>query len=247
MPHITLENVSVDFPVYNASSRSFKNHLFSFATGGRIHTNNERHLSVRSLENISCSLKDGDRVGLVGHNGAGKTTLLRVLSGIFSPPIGHVQISGKVVSLINISLGIDPEATGRENIRIRAALMGLSRSQLAVQFDEIAEFTELGSFLDMPFRTYPSGMQLRLAFSIATSVKPEILIMDEWLSTGDENFREKAVDRLNSVVASSKILVLASHSRSLIEKNCTRVIWLEHGKIRSFGDAKEVLDAYYGT
>ncbi|KAB2755185.1 ABC transporter ATP-binding protein [Brucella anthropi] len=246
MPKIHLQDVSIDFPVYNASSRSFKKHLVKFATGGRIHTETDKHVSVRSLEKISCTLNDGDRVGLIGHNGAGKTTLLRVLSGIYVPPLGKAVINGKVASLINISLGIDPEATGLENIRMRAALMGMSRAELEQQFSSIADFTELGSFLEMPFRTYSSGMQLRLAFSIATSVKPEILIMDEWLSTGDDTFREKATSRLNSVIESSKILVLASHSRSLIEQNCNRVIWLEHGTIKKDGPVKDVLNAYYG-
>jgi lipopolysaccharide transport system ATP-binding protein len=246
MSHIQLENVSVAFPVYNAASRSFKNRVLSVATGGAIERHYDGNIVVKGLENINLEIKEGERVGLVGHNGSGKTTLLRVLSGIYSPTSGTALIDGECVSLINISLGIDPEATGRENIRLRAVMMGLTRSELRDRLEEITEFSGLGDFLEMPFRTYSSGMQLRLAFATSTSIRPEILIMDEWLSTGDEDFKERASKRLQEIVSSTKILVLASHSKELLVQNCNRLVWLEHGRIRLDGPAQEVANQYFG-
>lgn len=215
------------------------------ATGGIVGRRQDGHIVVRGLNKVSFSLGEGDRLGLIGHNGSGKTTLLRVLSGIYTPVDGFAEINGTCVSLINIGLGIDPEATGRENIRLRSAMMGLSRAELRKYMADIEEFSELGGFLDMPFRTYSSGMQLRLAFSVSTVVRPDILIMDEWLSTGDEDFRERANARLKEILKSTKILVLASHSKELLLQNCNRIIWLEHGEIRMDDDANRVAEAYF--
>ena len=246
MASIILTGVSVEFPVFNAASRSLKNRVLSVATGGAIDRRVDGHVIVRGLEDVSFSVNEGDRICLVGHNGSGKTTLLRVLSGIYRPTSGSAVIQGECVSLINISLGIDPEATGRENIRLRAAMMGMRPNELREQFDGIAEFTGLGDFLDMPFRTYSSGMQLRLAFSTSTAIRPEILVMDEWLSTGDEDFKQKADRRLREIVETTKILVLASHSSDLLRKNCNRILWMEHGRVRMDGPTNEVLPAYFG-
>lgn len=246
MSHVRLDNVSVAFPVYNAASRSFKNRVLSVATGGAIERLHDGNIVVKGLENINLEISEGERVGLIGHNGSGKTTLLRVLSGIYAPTSGVAAVDGECVSLINISLGIDPEATGRENIRLRAAMMGFTPSELRERLDEITEFSGLGDFLDMPFRTYSSGMQLRLAFATSTSIRPEVLIMDEWLSTGDEDFKERANRRLHEIVSSTKILVLASHSRELLLQNCNRIVWLEHGRVRSDGPAQDVAAQYFG-
>lgn len=243
---IQLNNVSVEFPIYNSSSRSLKNRVLSVATGGKIERRTDGLVVIRGLDKVSLTLHEGERVGLIGHNGSGKTTLLRVLSGIYTPTQGSAIIDGDCVSLINISLGIDPDATGRENIRIRSAIMGMDPREMTDKFDQIAEFSGLGEFLDMPFRTYSSGMQLRLAFATSTSVRPEILIMDEWLSTGDEDFKERANRRMCELVDATKILVLASHSPDLLKKNCNRVIWLEHGRVRMDGDPQEVLASYFG-
>jgi lipopolysaccharide transport system ATP-binding protein len=169
-----------------------------------------------------------------------------VLSGIYHPTQGTSEIDGECVSLINMSLGIDPEATGRENIRLRAAIMGIPAAELCERIDEIAEFSGLGEFLDMPFRTYSTGMQMRLAFSTSTAVRPEILMLDEWLSTGDEDFKEKSNRRLQDIVNSTKILVLASHSKELLLANCNRIIWMEHGHIRRDGPAADVAREYFG-
>jgi lipopolysaccharide transport system ATP-binding protein len=245
MPFIKLDHVSVEFPVFNAATRSLKNRILNTVVGASIGKSADGHVIVRGLDDISVTIKDGDRVGLVGHNGAGKTTLLRLLSGIYTPTTGSAAIEGECISLINTTLGIDPEATGRENIRLRAAMMGMTRAEIRERSEEIAEFSGLGEFLDMPFRTYSTGMQLRLAFAASTSISPEILIMDEWLSTGDEDFMEKANRRLSDIVNATNILVLASHSRTLLLENCKRVIWLEHGKFRMDGPAEEVADAYF--
>jgi len=246
MANIELHEAHVDFPVFNAGSRSLKDKVLGLATGGAIDRSQNGIVLIKGLAGVSLSVADGERIGLVGHNGSGKTTLLRVLSGIYRPTRGVVHVDGECVSLINISLGIDPEATGRENIRLRAAMMGMSKSDLARQFDEIAEFTGLGDFLNMPLRTYSTGMQLRLAFSISTAVRPEILVMDEWLSTGDEDFKAKADKRLHDIVSTTNILILASHSRDLILRNCSRVVWMEHGKVKMDGPAEEIVESYFG-
>jgi lipopolysaccharide transport system ATP-binding protein len=246
MTSMDLEDVTVDFPIYNAKSRSLKNQVFSIATGGTIGSNSEGHVIIRGLENVSLSLKEGERLGLVGHNGSGKTTLLRVMSGVYHPTGGSIVTNGKCTSLINISLGIDPEATGRENIAIRGALLGFKKRDLSVHQKDIEDFSELGNFLDMPVRTYSTGMQLRLAFAISTIIQPEILIMDEWLATGDQGFQEKANERLHDLVNKTKILIIASHSKDLLLKNCTRIVWLEHGKVRMDADAESVATAYFG-
>lgn len=243
---MTLNSVTVDFPIYNAKSRSLKNHVLSLATGGTIGSNSEGHVIIRGLDSINLHLTEGERIGLIGHNGSGKTTLLRVMSGVYQPSGGSISVNGKCTSLINISLGIDAEATGRENIGIRGALLGFSKREMQEKQAAIEAFSELGSFLDMPVRTYSTGMQLRLAFSISTVIQPEILIMDEWLATGDESFQNKANQRLHELVNQTKILIIASHSKALLLKNCTRLVWLEHGKIKMDADAKTVAEAYFG-
>ena len=246
MAAIVFQGASVEFPIFNAKGRSFTSRVLKIATGGKLDSDSQGHVTVRALENLNFEIREGDRVGLLGHNGAGKSTLLRVLSRAYSPSKGVVQVTGKVGSLIDISLGINPEATGIENIYLRAALLGIPSSIVGRKIEEIREFSELGNFLEMPVRTYSTGMQLRLAFAVSTLVSPEILLMDEWLSVGDEAFRMKAEARLQQMVDSSKILVIASHDRRLIEKTCNRAIWLEHGKIMQDGSAKEVAEAYWG-
>jgi lipopolysaccharide transport system ATP-binding protein len=246
MAVIEFTNVSVDFPIYNASGRSLKKSLMRVATGGQLGADEQGRVVVRSLENLNFKLQDGDRVGLVGHNGAGKSTLLRLLSGVYQPSIGTARIEGEVGSLLDISLGINGELTGRENIYMRGGLLGLKRSEVTRQLEEIVEFSELGDFVDMPVRTYSTGMHLRLAFSVSTVLRPEILLMDEWLSVGDENFRHKAEARMAEIVQTTHILVIASHSRNLIQHTCNRVLWLEHGRLKMDGNPDEVLAAYFG-
>lgn len=246
MAHILVKDVSIDIPIFNAGSRSLKNRLIQAATGGKISQDVQGRVNVRVLDNISFELKDGDRVALIGHNGAGKSTMLRLLSGVYSPTHGTAVLQGETGSLIDISLGIDPEATGRQNLYIRSALLGISKQDLTTQMNEIIEFTELGDFIDLPLRTYSTGMHLRLAFAVSTIMRPEILLMDEWLSVGDEGFQKKAEHRLNELVQATNILVLATHSRELIERTCNRVFWLEHGQLKMDGTPEEVLPLYFG-
>jgi len=246
MASIHFDNVAVDFPIYNASGRSLKKRLISVATGGQLGSDPMGRVVVRALEGLNFTLRDGDRVGLLGHNGAGKSTLLRLLSGVYVPSHGEARIDGEIGSLIDISLGIDPEATGRENIHLRGALLGMNKGELAERMEDIIAFSELGDFIDMPLRTYSTGMHLRLAFAVSTTVRPQILLMDEWLAVGDENFKHKAEERMRTLVQSTNILVIASHSRELILETCNRVLWLEHGKIRMDGPAEEVAAAYFG-
>ena len=246
MASIVFDKVCVDFPIYNASARSLKKRLFQVATGGQISANSSGRVIIRALEDLTLTIKDGDRVGLLGHNGAGKSTLLRLLSGVYEPSSGRAEIKGEIGSLIDVSFGIDPEASGRENIYLRGALLGLTRAGIKAKLDEIIDFSELGDFIDMPVRTYSSGMHLRLAFSVSTIIRPEILLMDEWLSVGDEGFRVRAEARMNELVESTHILVIASHSRELVRDTCNRAIWLEHGKIKMDGTPEEVTQAYFG-
>jgi len=246
MSKISFSNASVSFPIFNANGRSLTSRLLQVATGGKLDADPNGRVVVKALEGLSFEFVDGERVGLLGHNGAGKSTLLRALTGVYVPSSGTALIEGEVGSLIDLSLGINPEATGRENIFIRGALLGLTKTEIAAHFDAIVEFSELGDFIEMPVRTYSSGMHLRLAFAVSTVVRPEILLMDEWLSVGDENFKYKAEARLTEVVDSTKILVIATHSRDLLEKTCSRAIWLEHGQIKMDGPANEVAQAYFG-
>ena len=246
MALIDFQNVCVDFPIYNANGRALKKRLIQVATGGQLGADPQGRVVVRALEDLSLTLKDGDRVALLGHNGAGKSTLLRLSSGVYEPSAGVARIEGEIGSLIDISLGIDPEATGRENIFLRGGLLGMTRREISNRIDEIIDFSELGVFIDMPLRTYSTGMHLRLAFAVSTIVRPEILLMDEWLSVGDEGFKHKAEKRLTELVESTNILVIASHSRDLVMHTCNRVIWLEQGKIRMDGDPNSVCHAYFG-
>ena len=245
MANISLINVGLDIPIFNPGARSLKKKLIQGITGGSLHQSDQGPVVVRALQNINLEFKHGDRVGLLGHNGAGKSTLLRVLSGVYKPTSGQVAINGQVASLIDVSLGIDSEATGRENIFIRGALLGLRKKQINEQLEEIIEFSELGDFIDMPVRTYSSGMHLRLAFSVSTVIRPEILIMDEWLSVSDENFKHKAENRMQKLVESTSILIIASHSKELLLKTCNRIVLLDHGFVKMNSDPAVVCNEYF--
>ena len=216
------------------------------ASGGRIGLSEKGFSVVRSLTNVNLEIKDGERIGLLGPNGAGKSTLLRVLGGAYIPTGGEAIIGGKVGSLIDVSLGIDSESTGIENIYLRAALLQIPKKIVDEQLESIIAFTELGEFINMPVRTYSSGMHMRLAFAVSTMIRPEILLMDEWLSVGDLNFQKKAEQRLNDLIKCSSILVIASHSRQLVEKCCTRAILLDNGKIKLDGPVNSVCATYFG-
>ena len=241
---LRLESVTVDFPVYTTGSRSLKNTLLHHGTGGRIRRDAGNYLSVRALDSVSLTFEHGDRIGLVGHNGAGKTTLLRVLTGAYEPTHGRVWRRGRTASLLDISLGIDSEATGYENIMTRGLFLGLVPEQVRERIEEIAAFTELGGYLAMPVHTYSAGMRLRLAFAVSTCFEPEILLMDEWLNVGDRAFVEKAKHRLEEFVNRAGILVLASQNAGLLERMCTTGILLETGMVKARGPIRDVLQGY---
>jgi lipopolysaccharide transport system ATP-binding protein len=241
---VKFDRVSIEFPIYSAHGRSLKRSILQLTTGGRIGLDRRDRAVITALNDISFTAQHGERIGIVGHNGAGKSTLLRAVAGVYEPPRGTISVCGKVGSLIDLTLGMDLEATGYENIRIRSLLMGLPRSKIIEYFDEIARVTELGEFLSMPIRTYSSGMLLRLAFAISTSVAPDILLMDEWIGVGDASFLKKAHERLLGLVGRTGILFLASHSPAMIMDNCTRAIWLWKGEMRADGLPAEVLREY---
>jgi ABC-type polysaccharide/polyol phosphate transport system ATPase subunit len=242
MARINLKDVVIDFPIVNASSHSLQLRLFQ-SLGGKL-TSHHKTVIVRALDGVNLALGDGDRLGIIGHNGSGKTTLLRVLAGVYLPGPGSATIEGSVSSFTDLTLGMDPESTGWQNIIFRCAFMGMSFREAKRRSAAIAEFSELGEYLNLPTRTYSSGMFLRLAFAISTSVEPEILIMDEMISAGDAQFIEKAERRLREVVDKANILALASHDMNVIQAICNKVVWLEHGSIKQFGPPKRVVQAY---
>ncbi len=243
MASIKLNDVHVEIPIYNTSGRSLKKQLVRATTGGRIQSDHGLTV-VRALNGITLELNDGDRLALVGANGSGKTTLLRVLAGVYEPTRGSVAVAGRVMPLLDVTLGIDMDATGIDNIMLRGLLLGIERRRLTELRDEIAEFTELGDYLHMPVRTYSSGMVLRLAFGISTCVTPEIVLMDEYFAVGDAHFVHKAERRLNDVVVKAGIIVFASHSEDLVRRMCNKALWMHAGEVRAFGTTQDVLARY---
>ena len=242
MARINLKKVVVEFPIVNAASQSLQLRLYQ-ALGGKL-TAHHKIVVVRALDGIDLELKDGDRLGLVGHNGSGKTTLLRVLAGVYPPTGGSASIEGSISSFTELALGMDPEATGWDNIIFRCAFLGLSFRKAKALSPAIADFSELGEYLDLPVRTYSTGMFLRLAFAISTCIEPDILIMDEMITAGDAQFIQKAERRLHKIVGKANILALASHDMTIIENICNKVLWLDHGLIKQFGPPDAVLEAY---
>ncbi|MGO8920864.1 MAG: ABC transporter ATP-binding protein [Stellaceae bacterium] len=244
MVSLRLRNVSLDFPIYQGSSRSLKKALVATSTYGNLAKDALDRINVRALSNITLNIETGDRLGIVGANGAGKTTLLKVLAGIYEPTQGQLASSGRVSALLDASVGLNTDATGRENILLRGMYMDIHPREMRRHAEEVAEFTELGHYLDMPVRTYSAGMMVRLAFAISTCIPPEILVMDEWLSAGDAQFLAKAHRRMEEFVRASSILVLASHSMELLQQWCSRGLFLQHGRIAASGDIAGVVAAY---
>jgi len=211
-------------------------------TGGTI-SGSGRHRFVQALEGVSFTLEAGDRLGLIGGNGAGKTTLLKLLYGIYAPTGGRLAIAGKVDALFNIALGFRAEATGRRNIALRGLINGWTPDEIAGRMEDIIAFSELGDFIDLPFRSYSQGMAARLAFATATSFEPEILLMDEWIGAGDAAFQKKAAERMQEMADKAGIIVLASHNPELIRKTCNRVLELKGGRVERFGGIDLLEDA----
>lgn len=199
--------------------------------GGLLDRLGGRTAQIKAVSGVSLDLFAGDRIGLIGSNGAGKSTLLRLMAGIYPPSSGHVRAWGSVSAIFGQTHGMDPDLSGYDNIRVRGLFMGLSDEEIEARADEIADYSELGDFLMMPLRTYSSGMRMRLGFAITTCFKPDVLLLDEWLSTGDKAFQKKALTRMQEFVAAARSLVIVSHNMQLIEQTCNEVVVLEHGSI----------------
>jgi ABC-type polysaccharide/polyol phosphate transport system ATPase subunit len=246
MASIELTGVHVDLPVFTSRSRGLLNSVFRYAQRERSRVESVGMFSyqVHALRGIDLRISDGDRLGLVGRNGAGKTTLLRVLSGAYEPTQGAISIDGEVSSLTDLTLGMDLDANGYENIAMRAIHLGKSRREAQDLVADVEAFTELGDYLHLPVRTFSSGMLLRLAFAISTAVAPEILLMDEMIGAGDAQFMGKAKARIEALMAKVKILVLASHNDHIIRSFCNRAVCLGEGCILFHGDVESCLAFY---
>jgi ABC-type polysaccharide/polyol phosphate transport system ATPase subunit len=240
MAKIDLQNVSLTFTVHRQKRLTLKEYLvrglFRRAAGNRI--------AVHALNNVNLTAGDGERIGIIGHNGAGKSTLLKLIAGIYPPTKGTSKVTGRICSLFDISLGFEPEATGWDNIRYRAYLQGESPESLKSKIDEIAAFTELNEFLNIPVRHYSAGMLMRLAFAIATAIDPEVLLVDEVLAVGDMSFQQKAMARMREMMSSARLMVLVAHDLVTIRNLSTRVLWMQHGGVVMNGPPNEVVDAY---
>jgi lipopolysaccharide transport system ATP-binding protein len=243
---LVARDLSVDFPIYHGNSRSLKRHVFARASG-RLQQDDKSRIVVNALRDISLELRSGDRLGLIGSNGAGKTTLLRTLAGIYEPVHGRIEIEGRVGALLDATLGMNYELTGRENIALRGLYNGFGRPEIEQLEADVEAFAELGDFLDLPMRFYSAGMTVRLGFALATAIKPEVLLMDEWLLAGDAAFMEKASLRLETVVRQAEVLVLSSHAPNIILNWSTRVIRMDHGRIVDDGPPQEVMERYLGA
>jgi lipopolysaccharide transport system ATP-binding protein len=246
MSLIEADGVCVDFPLYHGNARSLKRTVVSAASGGRFNKDAKQRVVVEALREISFTLRPGDRLGLVGGNGAGKTTLLRTLAGIYEPVRGRIRVQGSLNALLDPNLGMNSDLTGRENIMLRGLYAGLSKTEGRALEDDVQEFADLGDFMDLPVRIYSSGMTVRLGFALATAIRPQLLLMDEWFLAGDYNFMQKARGRIESMVRGAEILVLSSHAHSVVAAWCTRVLWMDDGRIKADGAPQDVLEQYLG-
>ena len=239
---IRLDDVQLIYPIYSIRAQSLRHAMINLAVGGRLLRGNNDVVHVNALEGISFTLQDGDRLGLIGHNGSGKSTLLKVLAGVYEPTRGKIEVTGSMASMLDIGHGIDWDATGVENIKIMSRLRGMRSAQINAHMDELIAFSELGAYADLPMKTYSAGMSARLVFTLATSFKSDILIMDEWLGAGDAQFIQKATDRKNELVGHARIMILASHNFALLQATCNKILVLDKGRMRYFGDLADLPD-----
>lgn len=246
MSHVEIKNLDIEFTLYAHIVRR-RRRITDHHTGARIEYDRKGTPTIKALNNISLSIKAGDRIGLMGSNGSGKSTLLRAIAGIYPPVRGSLLTEGYVGSLIDIDLGIEDDSTGRDNYFVRGTMLGFSRSQLNQAFDEVVEFSGLAEYIDLPVGTYSSGMRFRLAFALATMGQPDILLLDEWLSVSDQEFKLQVERRLDEIIEKSDILVHANHSRAILEKTCNRFIVLHQGSIVADSRSTDVLDSYFNS
>jgi len=241
MPEVEVTNLTVSFRVYHDRLPSFKDYVLGLITKKK-HTPAYSH--HRALNNISLKIKQGEKIGIIGHNGAGKSTLLKTICRIYEPIAGNVITKGVIAPLLEIGAGFHPEYTGRENIHLNAALLGHRAKEIRDFEQKIIEFSELEEFIDTPVKYYSTGMYLRLGFSVATAVTPDILIMDEMFAGGDKSFLKKASEKMHELMDTTSIMILVSHDMELIQKFCDRVIWLDHGIVKIDNRTEKVLNAY---
>jgi ABC-2 type transport system ATP-binding protein len=236
---ILLNNVSVKYSASEETIGTFKEYVIRVLKG------NVRYREFMALNRIDLDVNEGEILGVIGRNGAGKSTLLKVISRVLVPTEGRVRIRGMVSPLLELGAGFHPELTGRENIFLNGTLLGHSRREIQSRLEEIIEFAELGSFIDSPLRTYSSGMVARLGFSVATTWKPEILVLDEILAVGDEAFRHKCQLRMEKYRDDGTTTLIVTHDSVMVESLCRRAVWLDHGQVKAIGPAKEVVDLYH--
>jgi ABC-type polysaccharide/polyol phosphate transport system ATPase subunit len=236
---IQFENVSVQYRVPRGGSRSLKEHMIE-----RV----RKRLTFdefRALREVSFTVAPGENVGVIGRNGAGKSTLFKAIARVIRPSEGRVIVQGRIAPLLELGLGMNGELTGRENVMLQGVLLGFSRAAMRDRMPQIMEFSELGDFIQAPMRTYSTGMVARLAFSVATDVDPDILLVDEALAVGDEGFRSKCLDRMAGFRRAGKTVMLVSHSLDQVRRSCTRAFWIDQGRLVADGAVKEVTDAYH--
>lgn len=244
---IEVRDLHLFMPIKRSASQVLKQKLRNAARGSTRVDFEHTGVYVRAIDGISLEIHKGDRVGLIGNNGAGKSTFLKVLAGIYQPSSGECIVNGSVETLFTSKMAMDKDASGYENIYLMGYSMGLGKSQIEALEQDIIDFADLGNFLYLPVRTYSAGMATRLGFAVATSVGPEVLLIDEVVGAGDKNFRTKAQNRISDTISSSGTLVLASHSDSIIQNFCNKVCWLDSGRVRFFGETEEGLELYNGT
>ncbi len=242
-PLITAENISLHLPLMGFSVRTGVDGP-ARGVGGDFVTRGGGGQAIAALNGVSFTLKRGGRIGLIGSNGAGKSTLLRLLAGIYKPTAGRLAVNGQIATLFTSNIGINKEATGYENIKLMGSLLGMGRKEISELIPEIEEFTELGDYLNMPIRSYSAGMRTRLGFAIATSVRPDILLIDEVIGAGDRRFKVKAAQRVSDVISSAGGLILASHSPNIVSTFCDSVVWLHRGSVRMAGPLDEIIPIY---
>ena len=240
MNMIEVKDVSICFRMANDKLNSLKEFMIQKVKGKL------KYEEFWALKDVSFNVKKGDVVGIVGHNGAGKSTILKVISGIMKPTEGSVVTHGNIVPMLELGSGFDMDLSGRENIYLNGAILGYSKEFLDEKFDEILEFSELGEFIEQPIRNYSSGMLMRLAFSVATIVNPEILIVDEILSVGDADFQEKSRNRMKELMTGGTTVFFVSHDLEQIKEMCNKVLWLGHGEMQAFGEMEEICACYVG-